>query len=613
MTTVLDKIHTPRDLNKLSGSELQILTDDIRTRLLNVTEKNGGHLASNLGVVELTIALHRVFNSPVDKILFDVSHQSYVHKLLTGRSDAKFDALRHTDGYSGFFNPAESDHDVFIAGHGGTALSAALGFCIARDRLNQNYNVVAVLGDGVLTCGPTMEALNNISMSTKHLIIILNDNGYSIDRNIGATAIYLNKIIKSKLYESVTRHITYILSKKQIGIRLCAICKKLKFALKDLLLSSSFFEHYGLRYLGPIDGHNIKQIEEYLTLCKCAKYPILLHIKTIKGYGSFSAIEHPDKFHRISPITYESKFSMRDEFGKAILELAKKNPKLIGITAAMAKGTGLSYLRDNLPTQFIDVGIAEEHAVTMCAGLAKAGMKPICAIYSTFMQRAFDQILHDICLQNLPVIFCLDRAGLSANDGPTHHGLFDISFISCLPNTIIMQPKNTSELILMLQASIQYNQPVFIRYNSSYDYNENEINENINFGCSEILQKGEKICLIGLGCFVEISKQVANFLDEECGIVNARFIKPLDRKLLSEIAHKYHLIVTLEDNVCTGGFGSQILEFYNDYKINTPVLRVGWPDKFIEHGTHPDILRKKYCLDAQSIARKIKNTLNRKS
>jgi 1-deoxy-D-xylulose-5-phosphate synthase len=605
VASLLDNIHNPRNLDALSRDELVQLAEEIRNKLIEVTCKNGGHLASNLGMVELTVAIHRIFDSPKDKILFDVSHQSYVHKLLTGRNDERFEKIRQTGGYSGFCNPDESEHDVFCVGHAGIALSTALGLCAARNHLNQKHKIVVVLGDGVLACGPTMEALNNITPETRQLTVILNDNDYSIDRNIGAMATYLNKIIVSRLYKSITGSISNALSKSKIGLKFWRMCRKVKLALKDLLLSSSFFEHYGLRYIGPIDGHNLTQVEEYLKLCEGTNYPILLHVKTIKGKGNSQASANPALFHRVGPISSKQTLSMKDILGQTVVNLAKANKKIIGITAAMASGTGLSHLRDVLPEQYVDVGIAEEHAVTLCAGLAKGGMIPICAIYSTFMQRAFDQIVHDICLQNLPAIFCLDRAGLSANDGPTHHGLLDISYLRCLPNATIMQPKNGEELSAMLTAALEYHTPVFIRYNSSYDYDTHPIGSHIELSRSETIKQGRNICLLALGCCVGIAQQVDDILGGNCGIINGRFIKPLDEQMLRDIAAKYDTIVTLEDNVLVGGFGSGAMEFYGDNNIEAHVLRIGWPDKFIEHGSSEETLRQIYALDAEAIAKKI--------
>ncbi|MDR3273895.1 MAG: 1-deoxy-D-xylulose-5-phosphate synthase [Puniceicoccales bacterium] len=605
MKSLLEKIHSPQDLHPLSHNELTALAKDIRSKLIEVTYKNGGHLASNLGVVELTIAIHRIFDSPRDKILFDVSHQAYVHKLLTGRNDERFSNIRQTGGYSGFCTPDESAHDVLCIGHAGTSLATALGLCIARNRLNQRHRIVVVLGDGALACGPTMEALNNITTGIRQLVVILNDNDYSIDRNIGAMAGYLNKIILSRLYKRVMHGISNALSKHKVGLKLCRMCRKFKLALKDLLLSSSFFEHYGLRYIGPIDGHNLTQLEEYLKLCRSANYPILLHVKTTKGKGNPQASASPESFHRVGPTFSKQGTAMKDVLGQTIVELAKANGKIIGITAAMGSGTGLSYLRDSLPEQYIDVGIAEEYAVTMCAGLAKGGMLPICAIYSTFMQRAFDQIAHDICLQNLPAIFCLDRAGLSANDGPTHHGLLDITYIRCLPNAVIMQPKNSEELSAMLRAALQYHAPVFIRYNGTYTYDTGSLGSEIALGRSEIIKHGQNVCLIGFGHFVDIAHRVDEILGGDCGIVNARFIKPLDERMLRDVAKKYGIIVTLEDNVLAGGFGSGVVEFYGDSNIKTRVIRIGWPDRFIEHGSNEEILRKTYGLDAEAIAKRI--------
>ncbi|MDR2721037.1 MAG: 1-deoxy-D-xylulose-5-phosphate synthase [Puniceicoccales bacterium] len=600
--SLLERIGNPNDLRALSYDDLTELAADIRSKLVEVTHRNGGHLASNLGVVELSIAIHRVFDSPRDKILFDISHQSYVHKLLTGRNGEQFLNIRQSNGYSGFCNPEESAHDSFCTGHAGTALSAALGLCKARNCLNQQHKVAAVLGDGALTCGPTMEALNNINADVRQLLIILNDNDYSIDRNIGAMAIYLNKIILSRWYSSI-QSMSKILRKHRFGLALQRMCRRLKFVLKGLLLPSSFFEHFGLRYIGPIDGHNLMQLEEYLKFCRIVDYPILLHVKTTKGKGSSQASANPESFHKIDPTASEErKTSMRDIFGQTVVELARVNKKIIGVTSAMAGGTGMSYLRDYMPQRCIDVGIAEEHAVTLCAGLAKGGMLPICAIYSTFMQRAFDQIFHDICLQHLPVIFCLDRAGLSANDGPTHHGLFDISYLRCLPNAIIMQPKNSAELSAMLHAALEYEAPVFIRYNSTYTYKTVDVGPDIVRGHSEILRRGEDICLIGLGYFIDVAHRVNALLGGNCTIINARFAKPIDGTTLSEIVNKHDTIVTMEDNVLAGGFGSGVLEFYGDSGIEVRVIRIGWPDCFIEHGSNEESIRKAHGLNAEAVA-----------
>ncbi|MDE6432010.1 MAG: 1-deoxy-D-xylulose-5-phosphate synthase, partial [Opitutales bacterium] len=409
----------------------------------------------------------------------------------------------------------------------------------------------------------------------------------------------------SKLYNSAIRKISRLVGKGKVGARLCKLCREMKFALKDFFLSSSFFEKYGLRYFGPVDGHNIEQLENYLTLCKSTDYPVLLHVKTIKGKGNDSASEFPDKFHSISPLRSDSQMRMNHVLGQELLKLARADKRIIGVTAAMANGTGLAYLRDNLPNQYLDVGIAEEHAVTMCAGLAKAGMRPVCIIYSTFMQRAFDQLLHDICLQNLPVIFCIERAGLAANDGPTHHGLFDITYTRCLPNAVVMQPRNTAEFQAMIREAMNYKNPIFIRYNSAYNYSNNLPVAPLKHGCAETLKQGCDICLVALGKFIDSAIKVDEYLGGKCGIVNARFIKPLDRNLLLALAKEYSLIASLEDNVLAGGFGSALMEYYNECDINVPVLRFGWPDCFVEHGTNPEILQDTYHLDPKSIAERI--------
>ncbi|MDR2628384.1 MAG: 1-deoxy-D-xylulose-5-phosphate synthase [Puniceicoccales bacterium] len=622
----LDTIHTPQDVKVLNRNQLEELAKEIRQTLVDVTAINGGHLASNLGIVELIIALHRVFDSPSDRFIFDVSHQIYTHKLLTGRNDTKFRQIRMSGGYSGFSDPVESEHDAFIAGHAGTALSVAMGFAYARDRIGsrKDSHIVAVLGDGSLTCGMTLEALNNLVTTTKRLIVVVNDNEFSIDRNVGAISIYLNKILISRLYRAVSNATKKMLGDGKFGKSVVRGIRRLKRAIKSIILPTSYFEYYGLRYFGPIDGHDISKLEEILEFCKFAKVPILVHVKTIKGYGYGDATQFPEKFHGIEPdLAYDVTTSQPDTIsygeilGKELAKLAQKDKTIIGVVAAMARGTGLSYLRDHHPDQYVDVGIAEEHAVTFSAALAKCGMRPVCAIYSTFLQRAFDQVLHDVCSQNLPVIFCLDRAGIAVHDGMTHHGIFDLSYLRPIPHAVILQPKDIQEFVNALHSAFQWRCPVFIRYPKSckqnIDLNALGFSQHLSLGKSKKITEGQRVCFLALGNMVDLAHEVCQKLKTfgiQGGIVDVIFVKPLDKEILEDVAENYELIVTLEDNVLMGGFGSAILEFYNDNGIKVNVLRHGWPDEFIKHGTSLDVLRLEHGLSAGNIVDKVLSTLN---
>ncbi|MDR1891218.1 MAG: 1-deoxy-D-xylulose-5-phosphate synthase [Puniceicoccales bacterium] len=624
---ILDTIHTPRDVKVLSKGQLKELANEIRQILVDVTATNGGHLASNLGIVELTIALHRVFESPRDKLIFDVSHQTYVHKLLTGRNDAKFRQIRMSGGYSGFSDPTESEHDAFIAGHAGTALSVALGFAYARDHIGDHKDscIVAILGDASLTCGMTMEALNNLTVTTKRLIVIVNDNKFSIDKNVGAISIHLNKILISGFYKAVTNAIKKMLGNGKFGKAVVRNVRKLKRAIKSIILPASYFEYYGLRYFGPIDGHDIAKLEEILEFCKFSNVPSLVHVKTVKGNGYVDAIHFPEKFHGVEPErAYNESFTLQPDtvsygevLGKELTKLAQKDKTIIGVVAAMARGTGLSYLRNHCPDQCIDVGIAEEHAVTFSAALAKCGMRPVCAIYSTFLQRAFDQVLHDVCLQNLPVIFCLDRAGIAVHDGVTHHGIFDLSYLRLIPNAVILQPKDIQEFVNALHSAFEWHRPVFLRYPKSYnrnmDLNALGFSQYLPLGKAEKITEGQKVCFLTLGNMIDLASEARKELENfgiQAGIVNMIFAKPMDGEILEDIAKNYEFVVTLEDNVLSGGFGSAVLEFYNDNGIKINILRHGWPDRFIKHGTSLDILRMEHGLSVTDITSKILSALN---
>ena len=618
---LLESIKSPADVKALAPAQLPQLAQEVREELIAVTSKNGGHIGPNLGVVELTIALHRVFDSPNDQFVFDVAHQGYVHKLLTGRGGELFRRLRQTGGASGFLYRPESAHDPFGAGHAGTALSAALGMATARDLRGTNEHVIAVCGDAAFTCGVTLEALNNVVSCTKRLIVVLNDNEWSIAKNVGAIARYLNRISTSSTYNKLHHDVEAFFKSFPVGAEMNRIYQKWKRETKDFIVESSLFEKFGLRYLGPVDGHNLDALQKNLEFAKHCDVPVIIHVLTKKGKGLEAALAHPEKFHGAAPydpVTGENKKpapgvapNYQDVFGHALTRFAKANPNVIGITGAMPSGTGLSHLAAALPHQFFDVGIAEEHAVLFAAGMATKGFRPVCAIYSTFLQRAYDQVIHDVALQNLPVTFCMDRAGLSPNDGPTHHGLFDVSYLRCVPNTVIMQPKDEDELVDMLHTSLQLPGPAFVRYprGAGVGVRIKERPATLPIGHAEVLREGSNIMIWALGAMVHDALRLAERLQAEenlsVGVVNARFVKPLDRALLLSHAACIPLLVTMEDHVLAGGFGSAIIEALQEADCNTAVERIGWPDKFVEHGSNVEVLRAAYGLSPEDIHRRV--------
>ncbi len=619
--SLLSDISSPADLKKLSSEQLPELAQEIRQEIIDVTSKNGGHVSPNLGIVELSIALHRVFNTPKDKILFDVSHQCYTHKLLTGRNNEAFKNLRQSGGISGFCNRFESEHDAFGAGHAGTAASAALGLAAARDRLGSDENVIAVLGDAALTNGVTFEAFNNIASTTKKMIVVLNDNEMSIAKNVGAIAQYLNEVITNPVCNRLYSDMNSFLKKLPLGETVIKMTENTARDAKGWFVPSPFFEYFGMMYLGPIDGHDIPLLERYLEYCKHATRPILLHVITKKGKGLDVAVRNPEKFHGASPynvVTGEtlnndkSIPNYQDVMGQALVKYAKEDKKIVGITAAMASGTGLSFIKKELPEQFFDVGIAEEHAAVFAAGMACEGFTPITAIYSTFTQRAYDCIMHDICLQKLPVTFCLDRAGLSPNDGATHHGLFDISFLRPLPNAVIMQPKDEDELADMLWTSIQSKKPSFIRYprGKGEGVKIKEKPALLEIGKAEVLQESDgDVCVWALGNMVKEALEAAKEIEAQCGkkigVVNARYVKPLDVEKLLECADKNKTIITIEDHVVAGGFGSAVAEtlLANNKKCGLDII--GWGDEYVSHGTDVKSIREKYGLSRKQIVDRI--------
>jgi len=622
---LLPGISSPRDLKKLDKNDIEKLCTEIRTRIIETTSENGGHVGPNLGVVELSIALHLVFDTPNDSFFWDVSHQGYVHKLLTGRNDDRFDKIRQSEGLSGFLSREESQHDAFGAGHAGTALSAALGRCMARDLKGEEEHVVAIAGDAAFTCGITLEALNNIACSTKKFILVLNDNEWSIAKNVGAFSKYFNELITNPVYSRLHKDAGKFLSRIPGGESLIKIISKAKRDTKELLAPSSIFEKLGIRYVGPIDGHDINAMTSFFEFAKTSEEPIVLHLLTQKGKGFPFALDEPEKWHGAGPFDLktgtapksapDSPPKFQDVFGECLAKMAKSNPKIVGITAAMPSGTGLDFLQKEIPDRFFDVGIAEEHAVLMAAGMATGGMLPVCAIYSTFLQRAYDPIIHDVCLQKLPVTFCLDRAGLSPNDGPTHHGLFDLSYLRCIPNAIVMQPKDEDELQDMMATGIESGLPSFVRYprGAGVGIKRKQTPKTLSIGKAEVLRDGENCAIWALGNFVSVAEKIADHLLSKYGlsvtVTNARFVKPLDEKLLLSHSEGHECIITLEDNVLAGGFGSAILEALDQYDVLIPVKRFGWPDKFIEHGNSVNTLRQNHGLDIKSLLSEIEEFL----
>jgi 1-deoxy-D-xylulose-5-phosphate synthase len=617
---ILDHIDSPGDVKRLSFADLSQLAAEIREELITVLAKTGGHLGPNLGVVELTIAMHYVFETPQDHFIFDVSHQAYVHKLLTGRRQ-QFHSIRTAGGLNGFMLRSESPHDCYGAGHAGTALSAALGMAVARDQAGGKEHVVALAGDAAFTCGITFEALNNIAHQTRRLIVVLNDNEWSIDKNVGAIANYLNRIVTHPKYDFLHERAAGFV-KKLGGKTALRMARKAEEAAKSMLWPSVLFEELGLRYYGPIDGHDIPTMVKTFQFLKTQDRPVLLHVLTQKGRGFPPALEKQKKFHGLGPYdpeTGETAASARrtysEVFADTLTKLATMNDKVVAITAAMPNGTGLDRFRDHYPGRYFDVGIAEEHAVLFAAGMATKGLKPFCAIYSTFLQRAFDPIVHDVCLQNLPVVFCMDRGSLSGDDGPTHHGLFDISYLRGIPNIVHMVPKDEDELADMLFTAMKHNGPVAVRYprGTGPGTPVKDVPKAIPIGKAEVLHHSEnpQVAIFALGAMVAMGDVISRRLEGEnipTALINARFAKPIDAEMLAFYAPGVDVILTLEDHVLHGGFGSAVLEELNVLGINTPVVRVGWPDRFIEHGK-PEALREKYGLTADAAIEKVRRHL----
>lgn len=617
---ILERIQKENDIKTLTPKELDILRDEIREFLVESISKTGGHLASNLGVVELTMALHLAFDLPKDKIIWDVGHQSYTHKLLTGRKDG-FATLRQLGGMSGFPKTIESESDCFNTGHSSTSISAGLGMAHARELTGEDYYVVSVIGDGALTGGMAFEALNNASQLKSNFIIVLNDNNMSISENVGGLNRYLSNFRTADAYSGLKENVKHSLSQiPGVGKKMVQKIHNAKSGLKQLFVPGMLFEEMGLIYLGPVDGSNIAEMRKTFNEAKRVDGPVLVHVLTKKGAGYLPAERHPARFHGTEPFEIETgipsnkrkKANYTDVFSTVMLKLAERNPKVVAITAAMTDGTGLKRFHLNYPERFFDVGIAEEHAVTFAAGMAKMGLIPVFAVYSSFLQRAYDQIMHDVCLQNLPVVFAIDRAGLVGSDGETHQGIFDLSFLSTIPNMTILAPKNKWELSDMMKFAVAFGAPIAVRYPRGLAYDGlKEFREPVVLGKSEMLYEESEVALFALGGMVSIAEEVRNRLKESghsCTLVNARFAKPFDEEMIRRLAGTHKLLVTMEENVKSGGMGEHIESFLLSQKLNVSILTVSVPDQFVEHG-NVNALREMLGIDAASVAARILEVL----
>lgn len=614
---LLEKIEKANDIKHIPVEQFPQLAEEIRQFLLEHLSKTGGHLASNLGAVELTMALHYVFQLPEDKIIWDVGHQSYTHKILTGRKEG-FEQLRMLGGMSGFPRRSESACDAFDTGHSSTSISAGVGYVCARDLQKQDYHVISVIGDGALTGGMAYEALNNASSLKKNFIIILNDNEMSISENVGGISSYLSNMRTAEGYHGLKTGVKNSLNKiPGIGPAAVKQIHKTKDTIKRLVIPGMFFEDMGITYLGPVNGHDCHRMIQVFQEAKKVQGPVLIHVKTEKGRGYDPAMRHPARFHGTSafdlehglPISNSGKANYTDIFSTVMRKFGDREEKVVAVTAAMPDGTGLKRFRNMFPERFFDVGIAEEHAVTFAAGLALGGMIPVVAVYSSFLQRAVDQIIEDVCLQNLHVIFAVDRAGLVGSDGETHQGCFDLTYLSMIPNMTVMAPKNKWELSDMMKFAVKYDGPIAIRYprGEAYDGLE-EYREPVIKGHSEVIYEGKKIGLLAVGSMVKTAVQVREMLLQDKinpTLVNARFVKPLDKKMLDRLAKEHKILVTMEENVATGGFGSQVTDYMQREHPEVKILTIALPDSFIEHG-NPEKLKEKAGIDAVSVYKKIK-------
>lgn len=610
---VLDKINQTNDIHSLSLEEKNILAGEIREYLIDVISKNGGHLASNLGVVELTIALESVFDLKKDKIIWDVGHQSYVHKILNGRKN-ELKSIRKINGISGFPKTNESFTDSFNTGHSSTSISAGLGFACSRDLLKKDYHVISVIGDGALTGGLALEALNHVGCLQSKMIIILNDNEMSISRNISGMNKLLTRLRSKKNYRKTNHKGKEIISGiPAVGKVITEVVSRGKSAVKQVFVPGMYFEEIGIKYLGPVDGHNIEDLEHLFLQAKDFDEPVLIHVLTKKGLGYQPALENPSKFHGVGPFQKEtgeimsSGDSYSKVFGRKLISLAQKNKRIVAITAAMRDGVGMGEFALKFPQKFFDVGIAEGHALTFAAGLAKEGMIPFVSIYSSFYQRGYDQIIHDICLQNLGVILCIDRAGIVGNDGETHQGLYDLSFLKLIPNMSIFAPKNFLELEMIMEEAVTYQRPIAIRYPRGGEGSISMSTSSIHFGKCEVLKKGKDVLFIGIGNMVSRCMEVSSLLEKvgySCGVINTRFLKPLDKNGILKMVKETSFLVVLEDATEIGGLSSSIKELLFDNHISIPSLFFHYPDQFIKQGSVLDI-EKKYKMDTLSIKDKI--------
>jgi len=609
---ILDKINKPEDIKKLTNAEMNLLATELREYILNNVSKTGGHLASNLGIVELTIALLNNFDFEKDKIVFDVGHQSYIYKILTDRKNS-FNTLRTFKGISGFPKREESKYDFFDTGHSSNSISAALGMARARDLKKDDYNIISVIGDGAFTGGMVYEALNDLGYNHSKMLIILNDNQMSISKNVGGLSSYLNKVKLNSSYNMLKKQMHNKLNNTKNN-KLLKLIRRIKNSIKTLFFNPMFFENLGVRYIGPVDGHNIEDLNRILKKIKKLDGPVVLHVITTKGYGYTPALENPDQFHAVSKFDLvtgsplaSNKDTYSNAFGSALIKLANKDKNIVAISAAMINGTGLKEFASIYPERTFDVGITEEHAVTLAAGMATCGIKPVFAVYSTFLGRGFDQTLIDVCMQNLPVVFAIDRAGLVGNDGKTHQGVFDISYLNLMPNIKILAPKCTEEMLILLKYALKENSPIAIRYPRGGDTVKLPPIKDIKTGEWEIVSKGEKVVILATGKMVEKAIKAKETLKNYNPIIiNATFIKPLDYKYLKKIVNKNYNVLTLEDNNIIGGFGEQVLYALNNLNFKGKIKIMGYQDKFIDHGS-VDELFKEENMDINSIIKEIKN------
>ncbi len=620
----LEKINSPADLKKMSRKDLPVLASEIREVIIDVVSKNGGHLAPSLGVVELAIAIHYVFNAPDDKIIWDVGHQSYAHKLLTGRRE-RFHTLRQYGGICGFTRMSESPYDAFSTGHSSTSISAGLGIACAKRLKNDNKKVIAVIGDGSMTAGLAYEGLNQAGDINKNILVILNDNDMSIAHNVGAVSSLLSRTFSAKYLQDFKKEVgDFLKSLPKFGDDIYQFAKRSKESFKTFITPGMLFEAFNFEYFGPINGHKLDHLIDILNNVKCLREPVLLHVTTKKGKGYPPSEKNPVYFHGVGCFNTDTGESINEDctiptytqvFGQALLKMASENDKIIAVTAAMPEGTGLSNFAHTYPDRFFDVGIAEQHAVTFAAGLATEGFRPFVAIYSTFLQRAFDQILHDVCIEALPVVFAVDRGGIVGEDGATHNGVFDLSYLRSLPNMVVMAPKDENELCRMLATAVSHNGPIAVRYPRGTGEGVKSQNQDIPIpiGKGEVLKKGDDILILAIGQSVNEALIAHTMLKEQgisATIVNARFVKPLDTDLIGDLSRKIPRIITVEENVRQGGFGSAVLECLSDLGISGFRLKcIGLPDTFIEHGSQK-FLRSKYRIDASAIFNAAKRLMN---